>query len=120
MSKQTSHEFSTKLNKDEKESTKTKMVLTWDITEEEIYKLAARAVIIEQQAIYRISGTIPSSDESTVSSILAAKKGMSKPMTAEQLKTKTLENPEVLRAVMEGLGMSEKQIADTIAKKFPK
>lgn len=112
-------EMSTKLNKDQEVGKKTKLSLEWDVDQETILRLAARAVVIEQQAIYRISGSIPAEDKVKVSEVLAAKKASRKPMSKEELVKKSLENPEVLASTMAALGMSKGQIAGTIGKKFP-
>ena len=110
--------FSTKVNKDA-QSKETKITLEWDVDQDTILRLASRAVIIEQQAIYRISGSIPAEDKVKVSEVLAAKKASRKPMSKEELVKKSLENPEVLASTMAALGMSKGQIAGTIGKKFP-
>lgn len=65
------HTFKTKLNKDDVNATTTVAQIDWsDVTTEELQKLALKSVIIEQQAIYRISGKIPKSDTIKVKDLL--------------------------------------------------
>lgn len=65
------HTFKTKLNKDDINATTTVATVDWtDVTTEELQKLALKSVVIEQQAIYRISGKIPATDTIKVKELL--------------------------------------------------
>ena len=66
------HTFKTKLNKDDVNSTTTVATVDWTgVTTEELQKLALKSVVIEQQAIYRISGKIPATDTIKVKELLS-------------------------------------------------
>jgi 2-hydroxychromene-2-carboxylate isomerase len=115
----TSHKFSTKVNKDAATGIETQATIEWDVSQDIILAQAARSLVIDQQALYRISGTIPTKATLKASEILAAKKaarGAPKVLTQEQLVSKATENPEVLRAVLLAAGLTEAQITKHLTK----
>jgi len=115
----TTHTFSTRLNKDDKNPVETKANIVWDVPQEQILALAARAVIIDAQSLYRIAGKIPTSDDLSVAKVLADKKTIrgSRPLTGEQVAKAVTSSATLIISTMEGLGMTTQSIKTTLANK---
>ena len=66
------------------DAVKTTAEISWDgVTTEQLQELAARSVIIAQQAVYRTSGIIPATDTIEVAALLKREKGALKLDTPE-------------------------------------
>jgi hypothetical protein len=104
--------FTTKLTKDGT-AVETKAVIDWTgVTTEELQKLAAATVIINQQAIYRTSGTIPATDTIEVRKQLDAPRGGGFKPTPENMTARITKmgREEYIKSLML-LGVTEKQAA---------
>lgn len=113
--------FKTKLNAASTAAVETKATIVWDgVTAEEMQKLAAASVVINQQAIYRTSGVIPTQDTINVRQQLDSPKGGGFKATPDSLAAKAQKMDEKdYRALLTKLDLDQKSIDKMVAKKFP-
>ena len=113
--------FKTKLSKDAAESVETKAVIDWtDVTEKELQELAAATVVINQQSIYRTSGTIPTTDTISVRKQLDSPRGGGFKVTPESMAAKIGKmGKEEYAKSLTLLGLNEKEVQKMVSKKFP-
>lgn len=99
----------TKLTKDSAAATQTALTIEWDISQEEIIKLAQKTVVIAWQANARVAGTIPSADTVSVKTLFTntGRKGPG-PLTAERAVAK-LGAEELMNAMLANGSISKKQ-----------
>lgn len=104
------------------EAIETKAVIDFEgVTREELEKLAAATVIINQQAIYRTSGLIPAKDTIKVREQLDRPRGGGFKSTPESLaaRANTLDREGYRKFLTNaGLDLTEAQIEKMLVKKF--
>lgn len=114
-------EFKTKLNKDADAIT-TKATVSWDgVTEDELKTLALRSLVIDQQAIYRVSGVIPATDNISIRALIDAPKGTGgfKPTPENMAARISKMSKEDFQKSLELLGLDAKQVSKMVAAKYP-
>jgi len=111
--------FSTKLTKDGS-AVETKCVIDWsNVSAEEMQKLAAATVIINQQAIYRTSGMIPATDTIVVRTQIDSPKGGGFKPTPENMAARIGKMDEAgYRASLVKIGVPEKVLEQMVKAKF--
>lgn len=92
----------TRLTKDEKIATETKVTIDWTgVTREELEELAASTVVINEQAIWRTSGKIPAAETIKVREQLDRPRGAGFKATPESLAARALKmSPDEVKALM--------------------
>lgn len=114
-------EFRTKLNKDDKHSVTTKATIDWSgVSREELEELAAATVVINQQAIYRTSGVIPTADVIKVREQLDRPRGGGFKPTPENMAARIVKMPEEdYRKTLLALGLSDHEVNKMVKTKYP-
>lgn len=95
----------TKLNKDQKEATKTELVIEWDATEEQMRELASRSIVIAVQSNYRAAENIPLKDTVKVSELFTRTPRVAKAATPESIAAKAASNEEFKKELLKALGI---------------
>lgn len=109
----------TRVSKDDKSPTETKVTLDFSgVSEDEMATLAAATVIINEQAIWRISRAIPEECTISVRAQLDRPRGSGFKLTPEGLAKKASANEETYRQTLEALGIDEDVIEEMVARKF--
>lgn len=112
-------EFATKLSKDDDAPKTTVASMVWDgVTEDMLKTYATRALIIDQQAIYRKNEHVPSEDTINVKALMERQRGGGFKFTPQGAVKKINALPDDEYAeTLRGLGMTEKQVEAMLAKR---